>query len=343
MGLIGDPFELYESNKFVEFSGIPPDSWDWRDATYDGITGNWVTPIRDQGQCGSCATFGSLACLESAYRMKNKDPNMQVDFSEQFLVSCGQEWVGDKNLFIKMRGCEGATIFGVLHFIKEYGAINETCFPYTSGIEGYEPPCSDKCEDWKEQRIHIKDYQLVMGEYNEKEEYYDISDYKNALINYGPLVTSMIVYEDFPDYTDGIYEFDRSSNLKQLGGHMVAIVGYKDDPSIDSGGYWICKNSWGEEWGEDGYFRIKYDDFYVWYYNEIDERTNNMNNFRDFIELLIWTYSVMSNPPSVGIGYLPSAFFTGLTKKSLETYIPRVLDRKLPSLQIFTLFHNLFN
>lgn len=74
---------------------------------------------------------------------------------------------------------------------------------------------------------------------------------KNALNN-SPVYASMEVYSDFQNYSNGIYQH---SYGRFLGYHAVVIVGYND---IEE--YWICKNSWGAGWGEDGYFRIAYDE-----------------------------------------------------------------------------------
>jgi hypothetical protein len=60
----------------------------------------------------------------------------------------------------------------------------------------------------------------------------------------------MTVYGDFYSYTGGVYEHVYG---EELGGHLVTLVGWDDSNSC-----WICKNSWGEDWGEDGWFRIKY-------------------------------------------------------------------------------------
>ena len=73
---------------------------------------------------------------------------------------------------------------------------------------------------------------------------------KNALSTHGPLVTTFSVYEDFYDYSEGIYSYVSGG---YLGGHAVLLVGYNDDEQ-----YFIVKNSWGTWWGEDGYFRIAY-------------------------------------------------------------------------------------
>ena len=78
----------------------------------------------------------------------------------------------------------------------------------------------------------------------------DINEIKSKLNN-SPVYASMYVYTDFKYYHDGIYEWDEQSSL--VGSHAVVIVGYNDTEE-----YWTCKNSWGDGWGEDGYFRIAF-------------------------------------------------------------------------------------
>jgi C1A family cysteine protease len=73
---------------------------------------------------------------------------------------------------------------------------------------------------------------------------------KNWISTKGPLSACFSVYDDFYAYTGGIYSHV-SGNL--VGGHCVSVVGYND-----TGQYWICKNSWGTGFGENGFFRIAY-------------------------------------------------------------------------------------
>jgi len=87
-------------------------------------------------------------------------------------------------------------------------------------------------------------------------------------LKYGPVATNMIFFEDLDRYTGGVYIHDGKS--EEQGGHWVVIVGWKDHPEVKNGGYWICRNSWGEKWGENGYFKIPYgecgiDDFWFVY------------------------------------------------------------------------------
>ncbi len=217
-----------------KLEGTVPPTWDWRNETYDNITGDWTTPIKDQYQdkCGSCWAFGSLAGLESAIKIWNDDFETDVDLSEQYMLSCSKG------------SCEGWYWFNTLDWIKNNGAIPESCFPYEADDT---IPCDAKCPNWREMLIGINEYRRVSS---------DVLSIQNALIQYGPLPATMEVYGDFyPNYTGGVY---RHTYGDLIWGHCVTIVGYDNTWGEEDEGYWIVKNSWGTEWGEKGWFRIAY-------------------------------------------------------------------------------------
>ena len=241
----------------VKVSGNSPSAWDWRNAEYKGITGDWTTSIKDQANCGSCWAFGVIASLESVYNIQEGDPDADVDLSEQLLVSCGMTY--DRR---HMVGCCGGNLYYAIKFLNWHGTVPESCFPYmaidadgrdfgdcNSGGSHSPVKCSDKCGEWKDQVIKPGQYASLM----------DQQSIKNAIYNYGPVVAGFLVYDDFYSYTGGVYE--QNSN-EFVGGHVIAIVGYDDAQQC-----WICKNSWSEGWGEPnpydlnsngGWFRIKY-------------------------------------------------------------------------------------
>jgi len=228
----------------IVLEGNAPSSWDWRDK--DGI--NWNTPIRDQAECGSCWAFGAVACLEAIYNIQNNDPNLDIDLSEQFLVSCSMSFP------YRNEGCCGGYMSDTLIFMKNKGTILETCFPYEAvdadgrdaedcytNDPSHDPvKCTDRCSEWQSQIIKAGSYEFLYG----------MDSIKTAVSSYGPVIAAFLVYSDFKEYEGGIYHHDHG---QFLGGHIVSIVGYNDAES-----YWICKNSWGPDWGEDGYFRIGY-------------------------------------------------------------------------------------
>ncbi|OQX89462.1 MAG: hypothetical protein B6D65_03095, partial [candidate division Zixibacteria bacterium 4484_93] len=123
--------------------GPPPKaSLDWRNK--DGH--NWVTPIRDQGDCGSCWAFSVVGTEESQILIGLNKPGMRttLDLSEQFVVSCESDCYA----------CCGGYTDLASDYLRDAGTPDEACFPYYSS--GYcdnhdvshTLPCNDRCSDW---------------------------------------------------------------------------------------------------------------------------------------------------------------------------------------------------
>jgi len=232
---------LEQLPKSADLQGSSLSSWDWRNVNGK----NWMTPVRNQSYCGSCWAFGSIAAMEAIYNIKNGNPDLDIDLSEQYLVSCGMKYCP-----IGLHGCCGGTIYHTLSFLYTYGTVEESSFSYQAvdaigrnfdDCDGFIPSNDPvKCPSLDNSKYKISSYYSLPNK----------DSIKNAILEYGPVVAAFDVYEDFYDYDEGIYKRD-SNNY--IGGHIVAIVGYDDAEQ-----YWICKNSWGTEWGEDGYFKIKY-------------------------------------------------------------------------------------
>jgi len=219
--------ETVDEDEGINTSSIisTPTNFDWRDA--DGI--DWTTPVRNQLSCGSCVAFGTISALEAVVQIE-LGQQLDIDLSEAHLFYCGGGTCS-----------QGWTISGAVYQLENVGVAEEDCFPYTPR----QTDCEHVCSDWQEQAIKIMDGRRVLSSNN-------ITAVQQALIDYGPLVTSFTVYKDFTAYTSGVYEHVYGD---AVGGHAVAIVGYNNDE-----GYWICKNSWGKNWGEQGYFRIKFNE-----------------------------------------------------------------------------------
>ncbi len=194
---------------------------------------NFVTPIRNQKSCGSCVAFGTVATVESNLRLQRSNPDLAVDLSEAHLFFC----------YGRDKGATCSTGWWpneALDAFKSGGVADEACYSYDDGLAKQD--CSGLCANWKDRVTKITGYTAMTGNPAKIKEW--ISN------NVGPVCACFIVYEDFFSYTSGIYKYVSGA---KAGGHCVTIVGYND-----SLGYWICKNSWGTGWGEQGFFRIAY-------------------------------------------------------------------------------------
>lgn len=206
--------------KFVATRVIQFPLWwwwvDWRNRF--GL--NAVTPVEDQGGCGSCVAFGAIATLES---MLVVERNLTLDLSEAELLFCGGG------------SCGGWWPSSATSYISSHGVAQASCFPYQP-INMACTPCPRRDQE----AIKATASTVI----------FDVNQRKQYIAWVGPMMAVFAVYDDFFGYTSGSYAHV-SGSLAGL--HCVEVIGYDD-----FGGFWICKNSWGTGWGEAGFFCIAY-------------------------------------------------------------------------------------
>ncbi|MCD6098166.1 T9SS type A sorting domain-containing protein [bacterium] len=203
-----------------------PDSLSWHDWTGMGV--DWMSPVRDQRQCGSCWAFAAVGQVEGTYNIVTSNPELDLDLSEQTLVS---DCFGGGN-------CMGGSPYWALVYVMDTGIPDEDCYRYRAISE----PCNI-CDDWEFSARKIRSVQLVTDTVA------DIQAIKEALM-IEPVISQMEVYTDFNGYHYGIYEHI-SGDFEAL--HVVVLVGWNDADSC-----WYARNSWGASWGIVGYFKIRY-------------------------------------------------------------------------------------
>jgi len=224
-----------------------PDEFSWKDV--DGE--DWTTPAKSQGQCGSCWDFAALGTLEGIINVREGFASLDPDLSEQYVLSCLPS-AGD---------CGGGSSTRAFRYIMETtpegnyhnGVIFESCFPYQADDT---IPCSDKCDDWEDQLVPLLDY----GYWFPNGSPQDREAIKSQLMEDGPLCGHIMATDDFKEWglTHHSPEDYYPYHYGDWPNHCIVLVGWKDDPSITHGGYWIFKNSWGTFWGYDGFFNIEY-------------------------------------------------------------------------------------
>jgi C1A family cysteine protease/acylphosphatase len=201
-----------------------PSGYDWRNVNGQ----NYVTPIRDQGGCGSCVAFGVVGVLECTLRIAQQNPGLDVDLSEAQLFFC----------YGRSHGATCSTGWSpdaALDDCTANGLAFESSYPYTAVDQN----CSNLNANWKARYVTLSGKNAVSG-----------AAIKDWISRNGPVTGCFTVYADFYSYSGGVYKHVSGA---VEGGHCVAIVGYDDTQSC-----WICKNSWGTSWGESGFFRIGY-------------------------------------------------------------------------------------
>ncbi|KAJ0785442.1 putative actinidain [Helianthus annuus] len=210
---VGDKSFMYASDDNI------PASMDWRKK-------NAVTPVKNQGQCGSCWAFSTVAAVEGINQIKT---NKLVSLSEQQLVDC------DNN---QNHGCNGGLMDLAFEFIKKNGGLtSEDNYTYTAA--------NGNCNTIKEgdQAISIDGHEDVPVN--------DEDALMKAVANQPVSVAIDAGGSDFQFYSQGVFTGKCGTELN----HGVAVVGY--DTSEAGLKYWIVKNSWGGEWGENGYIRMQ--------------------------------------------------------------------------------------
>ncbi|MBP7867290.1 MAG: proprotein convertase P-domain-containing protein [Acidobacteria bacterium] len=216
-----------------------PAAFDWRN-----VGGHsYIGPVRDQGSCGSCYSFGANACAEGTYNYANGlvDGNC-IDFSESFIIWC----LGSIEPYSShFSGCNGADYeYMELQALVDIGVCDEAHFPYVTSNPG--------CTHWGDPMYKFNGWYRVPCN--------DITAIKTAIYTYGVVDAAVYVDSAFSAYSGGIYE---NTSTECTGSptcayvttnHAISLVGWDD-----AEGVWILRNSWGStSWGEGGYMRIKY-------------------------------------------------------------------------------------
>lgn len=206
-------------------------------------TVNWVengavTPVKNQGQCGSCWSFSTTGALEGAYY--NTYGKLK-SFSEQQLVSCDNFQNGGRD-----HGCNGGLMDNAFNWIDKNGGLClEADYPYTSGDTKSAGTCETGCS--VDSRSDVKSFVDVTPKSD--------SAMMTALNKQPVSIAIQADQKDFQLYKSGVFTGSCGTKLD----HGVLVVGYG---TVDGNDYYLVKNSWGTTWGDNGYIKLGRGDQY---------------------------------------------------------------------------------
>jgi len=202
-----------------------PTSVDWR-------TKGVVSKIQDQGQAGTCYSFSTSSAVESAMAIKS---GILTKLSEQQIVSCSTIKNGGPNM-----GVNGGQISLTFDWIgKTNGLCTEESYPYVSGTTRQTETCKTTCS-----KVASSDVQGVIDIKSNSD-----SDMMTAISKQPVSIAIEADESTFQLYKSGVFTGKCGTSLD----HAVALVGYGNTNGLD---YYILRNSWGLEWGDQGYMYI---------------------------------------------------------------------------------------
>ncbi|GMF21533.1 unnamed protein product [Phytophthora lilii] len=246
-------FDLDAGSSDSEDSGDDievPTELDW--TTKDG--GKYITPIKNQGTCGSCWAFAGVSVVESRYAIENDVQASPLSVEQVLSCSAPLDHIRSKfedNMTSSSEGCSGGMPFltyEYLHLAKPYGLSCGSVNPYVMATNETNTQCpslttSEVAVAWEQ---NVSDYKVVTP------------GSEQALlraVTRGPVTANIDATGDgFRHYAGGIYDAQDCLSDGDEVNHAVVVVGFGQTDAGEK--FWIIRNTWGTMWGEDGYMRI---------------------------------------------------------------------------------------
>ena len=242
-------------NTFIAFQLKLPSSFEGRK-----VWSRWMSPIKNQGECGGCYSFASVSALADCFNIQSLG-QYQLNLSAARIILCNlQNTETTTSLVPSTRtasvsrvfaryGCSGNTLSEAWRDLYTVGTTTEKCVPdeliFTSETcEHITSKSFDECEDGTGSKFY-RPFLIVAVQ--------GVDQMMKQIFKFGPITTVMTVYSDFYNIGSGdqrIY-FPKTNII--VGGHAIVIDGWGEYKGVP---FWWVRNSWGPQWGDKGYFKL---------------------------------------------------------------------------------------
>uniref|UniRef100_A0A915L839 SMB domain-containing protein n=1 Tax=Romanomermis culicivorax TaxID=13658 RepID=A0A915L839_ROMCU len=261
----------------IEMDPSLPENFDAREKWPD-----YIHPVRNQMNCGSSWAFSTTAVSADRLAIQSKG-KVNVVLAPQLLISCNQRRQKEEQNFplkfakesavamsasVQKTSLTRTVVFFLLvqHQLKKE-VVSEQCYPYQSGRTNEPGPCLLPQAQYKEGGTVMCPSGQEDNRVYKMTPPYRISSKEEEIMTEiyinGPVQATFLVHEDFYMYRSGVYQHldlarHKGPGFRKSGYHSVRIIGWGVDRTSDGRQvkYWLCDNSWGEDWGDKGYFKI---------------------------------------------------------------------------------------
>jgi len=219
------------AKELAEVEARLPAFFSWNDV--NGT--DYVGPVIDQADCGSCYIVSTTRMMSSRNRVQHKDATLP-DFSTSFPLQCSEY----------NQGCKGGYAFLGSKWATDVGLVPDKCAPYKT-----DGKCELSCNLDEIPKVRATEYNYIGGYYGGSSP----AAMMQELYDNGPIVVSFEPTDEFMYYGEGIFVSGATPlhPVWQKVDHAVLAVGWGEEAGQK---YWVVQNSWGSTWGEGGYFRI---------------------------------------------------------------------------------------
>jgi len=217
--------------EYAEVTAKLPKEFGWNNVNGTDFVGE----VLDQADCGSCYIVSTTRMLSSRHRIARKDASLP-DFSISFPLHCSEY----------NQGCKGGYGFLGMKWAQDVGLLPDHCAPYKTDGE-----CKVQCDVSKEEKLRVGEYSYIGGYYGGG----NAAKMMQELYDNGPMVVSFEPTDEFMYYADGVFVSgeEKIHQEWQKVDHAVLLVGWGEEGGQP---YWLVQNSWGNTWGQLGYFKI---------------------------------------------------------------------------------------